>query len=90
MESVYVPRSPEEKRMQRALLQYRKPENRALVEKAYKIAGRFSFGGKVSPKSRAEGGKTAREFKEGGRKTPLKNKKSGGKSSKILYKKPKA
>ena len=37
---VYVPRSAEEKRMQRALLQYRKPENRALVLKAYKLAGK--------------------------------------------------
>ncbi len=43
MEKVYVPKSPEEKRMQRALFQYRKPENRALVEKAYKIAGKFTF-----------------------------------------------
>ncbi|MBO7377553.1 MAG: YgiQ family radical SAM protein, partial [Clostridia bacterium] len=91
MESVYVPRSPEEKRMQRALLQYRKPENRALVEKAYKIAGKFSFGGgKVSPKSREANGKGASKFKDRGSGTPLKNKKSGGKSSKTLYKKPKA
>ena len=41
MEQVYVPRSKEEKKMQRALLQYRKPENRALVEKAYRLAGIF-------------------------------------------------
>jgi uncharacterized radical SAM protein YgiQ len=40
MEPVYVPREPEEKAMQRALLQYFKPENRALVIKALKKAGR--------------------------------------------------
>ena len=40
MEEVYVPRSYEEKQMQRALLQYKRPENRALVIKALKKAGR--------------------------------------------------
>ncbi len=40
MESVYVPRSPEEKAQQRALLQYYRPENRTLVLKALKKAGR--------------------------------------------------
>lgn len=34
MERVYVPKSFEEKQMQRALLQFRYPENRKLVEKA--------------------------------------------------------
>lgn len=40
MEEVYVPRSYEEKQMQRALLQYRNPRNRKLVLKALKKAGR--------------------------------------------------
>lgn len=40
MESVYVPRSAEEKQLQRALLQYYKKENRALVLKALTIAKR--------------------------------------------------
>ncbi|MCH5196409.1 MAG: YgiQ family radical SAM protein [Oscillospiraceae bacterium] len=40
MEPVYVPRSYEEKSMQRALLQYFMPKNRALVEKALIIAKR--------------------------------------------------
>lgn len=40
MEEVYVPRSYEEKQMQRALLQYRNPKNRKLVLKALKKAGR--------------------------------------------------
>lgn len=40
MKEVYVPRSPKEKAMQRALLQSFKPENRALVMEALKRAGR--------------------------------------------------
>ncbi len=40
MESVYVPRTPEEKAEQRAMLQYFKPENRRLVLSALKKAGR--------------------------------------------------
>lgn len=40
MESVYVPKNPHEKAMQRALIQYRNPANRELVEEALKKAGR--------------------------------------------------
>lgn len=40
MKEVYVPRDPEEKRMQRALLQFGVPKNRPLVIKALKKAGR--------------------------------------------------
>lgn len=40
MSPVYVPRDPEEKAMQRALMQYNRPQNRALVEKALIKAGR--------------------------------------------------
>lgn len=40
MEKVYVPKSPKEKAMQRALLQYFKPENREIVLEALKKAGR--------------------------------------------------
>lgn len=39
-EKVYVPRTPEEKAMQRALLQFRDPKNYELVYKALKKAGR--------------------------------------------------
>lgn len=58
MQEVYVPKSKEEKSMQRALLQYRRPENREKVEKAYKLAGvkmpaiatyRYSKTGKRQP-----------------------------------------
>lgn len=40
MQSIYVPKSPLEKAMQRALIQYRKPENYELVKKALIAAGR--------------------------------------------------
>jgi uncharacterized radical SAM protein YgiQ len=40
MKSVYVPISPREKAMQRALLQFRRSENQALVREALRKAGR--------------------------------------------------
>ena len=40
MESVYVPRSPHEKAMQRALIQYRDPKNYDLVKEALTKSGR--------------------------------------------------
>lgn len=40
MKAVYVPRDIEEKQMQRALLHFNKPENKALVKKALQQAGR--------------------------------------------------
>lgn len=40
LKPVYVPRTPQEKAQQRALLQYFRPENRALVLSALKAAGR--------------------------------------------------
>ena len=40
MEPVYVPRTPKEKAEQRAMLQYFKPENHALIRQALIKAGR--------------------------------------------------
>lgn len=40
MKKVYVPKTPREKAMQRALIQYRKPENYELVKEALERAGR--------------------------------------------------
>ena len=40
MQTIYVARSPEDKRMQRALLQWRRPETRSTVITALKKAGR--------------------------------------------------
>lgn len=40
MKKIYVPKTPEDKAMQRALLQYFKPQNREIVLRALKIANR--------------------------------------------------
>ena len=40
MQPIYVARDPHEKAMQRALMQYRNPKNRALIEEALKITGK--------------------------------------------------
>ncbi|MBS6416213.1 MAG: YgiQ family radical SAM protein [Collinsella intestinalis] len=65
MEPVYIPRDPHEKAMQRALIQYRKPENYKLVKEALRKAGRedlIGYGAKclirpVPPKPGAGDGK---------------------------------
>ncbi len=43
MEKVYVPKTPQEKAEQRALLQYYRPENKKLVISALKKAGRYDL-----------------------------------------------
>lgn len=58
MERVYVPRSAHEKAMQRALIQYRKPQNYRLVQEALIKAGRtdlIGFGKKCLIRPRQEG-----------------------------------
>ena len=65
MKPVYIPRDPHEKAMQRALIQYRKPENYNLVKEALRKAGRedlIGYGAKclirpVPPKADAGGRK---------------------------------
>ena len=62
MEPVYVPRSPREKAMQRALMQYKNPANRELVREALEKAGRrdlIGFGPKCLLRPQKEGGKSA-------------------------------
>ena len=58
MKPVYVAKTPEDKALQRALLQYYRPQNEQLAVKALKIAGRYDLIGpkglvnpKTSPKS---------------------------------------
>ena len=85
MQSVYVPRTPEEKAQQRALLQYFRPENRALVLSALKKAGRYDLigsgknclvnGDRPAPKKSAPN-KNTRPAKKNG-KTHSKNFKRG-------------
>ena len=45
MEKVYVPKNPHEKALQRALIQYRNPDNYDLVMEALKKAGRMDLVG---------------------------------------------
>ena len=85
MEPVYVPRSPHEKALQRALIQYRDPRNRALVEEALRKAGRedlIGYGPKclVRPGSRS-GGDT-------GKKPSGKPRRSAGKPRRAAGKRP--
>ena len=69
MERVYVPRTPEEKAGQRALLQYFRPENRRLVLDALKKAGRTDLIGTGSDclvaDDRPRGGSVRRRAKKG-------------------------
>ena len=67
MKPVYVPRSPHEKAMQRALIQYRDPKLRPLVYEALEKAGRTDLIG-YRPKCliRPESGQTDHTAKNGG------------------------
>lgn len=78
MKPVYVPRSYEEKRLQRALLQYKDPKNYELVYKALKFAGRDDLIGYdrkclIRPKrggefdKRKDGRSTVSQNRKGGR-----------------------
>lgn len=67
MERVYVPRSMEEKAMQRALIQYRNPKNYDLVEKALRLAHRedlIGFGPKCLIRPRAVSKGSIKKAKE--------------------------
>jgi len=78
MKPVYVPKNPHEKAMQRALIQYRNPQNYDLVLEALKMAGRMDlvgFGEKCLIRPRKLSSEKALQ---GGRKDKnLKNPKSG-------------
>lgn len=64
MEPVYVPKNPHEKAMQRALIQYRNPDNRNLVEEALRKAGREDLIG-YGPRCLLRPGKGAGEYGNG-------------------------
>jgi hypothetical protein len=72
---VYCPTNPHEKAMQRALIQYRNPKNRALVIEALHKAGRedlIGYGPKclVRPDKPAKGGRPGKPGKPKGRSKP--------------------
>ena len=81
MEEVYCPRTPHEKAMQRALIQYRNPKNRALVTEALKAAGREDLIGN-GPQCLVRPGKGGGKSGKGGNSgTP----KSGGKGGREAW-----
>ena len=97
MKKIYVPRNPHEKAMQRALIQYRNPGNRPLVEEALSIAHREdligygpscllrpSKGGKNGAKAGAgvDGRTGAKAGGRTGEKTGMKTAKKTGKPGK--------
>ena len=73
MEKVYVPKTPKEKAMQRALLQYFRPQNKELVLEALKRAGRYDLIGS-SPKCLVEDDSS----RKGGEKSWQRNGKAQG------------
>jgi hypothetical protein len=66
MEKVYVPKTAKEKAMQRALLQYFRPQNREIVLEALKAAGRYDLIG-TSPNCLVEDNKKSSNGKGGGK-----------------------
>jgi len=71
--TVHVPKSREERKMQRALLQYREPRNRETVIRALEAAGRSDLIGEgplclVRPQHRPERGKMSAPLLPGGKK----------------------
>ena len=89
LKPVFVPRTPEEKAMQRALLQYFLPKNRELVLKALHKAGREDLIGSgpeclvpapagtrsagAGTRSAPVGAKQGRPAQKGGKRSPLRN-----------------
>lgn len=72
MKKVYVPHSPHEKAMQKALMMYRRPENYDLVKEALIKAGRrdlIGYGEKclIPPRKRTGGENSERSSRNGGR-----------------------
>ena len=91
LKEVYVPRTPEQKKEQRALLQYFKPENRDIVERALRKCGRTDLIGYSSEcliKPRSGQGERNNAEKNrrnsNGKRAAYKNKgRNGGRAKKI-------
>ena len=78
MEEVYVPKDPHEKAMQRALMQYKLPQNYFLVEEALKKANRMDLIGYdknclIKPRSDNYDGKSDKPYYQKGGKGYDKN-----------------
>ena len=69
MQPVYVEKNPHRKAMQRALIQYRRPENYELVQEALRLAGRtdlIGFGEECLIRPRQLRGKNEGSIRNGG------------------------
>ena len=86
MQPVYVEKNPHRKALQRALIQYRRPENYELVQEALRIAGRtdlIGFGPEclIRPRQVAGSGrgwagsqkKPSGSYKKAGKKKTIRN-----------------
>ncbi len=85
MEEVYVPKSPHEKALQRALIQYRNPKNHALVVEALTKAGRtdlIGFGKECLIRPRVTKTEADRPYGKSGSSKGSGGKNSAGKSGK--------
>lgn len=92
MKPVYVPTNPHEKAMQRALIQYRRPENRPLVEEALRLAGRtdlIGYGPKclIRPEKGVHSGKDREKTVQDSRKGGAKNRQEPKKTIRNVHKK---
>ncbi len=81
MKEIFVPRTTEEKKMQRVLLQYFRKENRDLVEKALRMAGRHDLIGTgadclIPPSERARKPANAGNLHKNAAGKPVKKKKT--------------
>ncbi len=76
MEKVYVPKNPHEKAIQRALLQYRLPQNRALVKEGLLLAHREDLIGYDRRCLLRPDGHKVHQKTESARKLPTKKKKT--------------
>lgn len=76
MKPVYIPADPKEKAMQRALIQYRKPENYELVKAALIKAGREDLIGMDRKRCLIPPRKIVEKKKPKGRQKPLRNARS--------------
>ncbi len=92
MKEIYTPTDYREKKLQRALLQYRRPENRALVIEALKRAGRtdlIGFGGDclVRPDVKKKGEKAEKSPSKSAARTPETTSKQTEKKERVKPKK---
>lgn len=78
LKEVYVAKTPEEKAMQRALLQYYNPANKDIILKALKKAGRYDLIGKDDKCLVFDGNASKRSVNQ--KQSPAQYKKYGGKT----------